>query len=88
MPTDHGREVSDIEQHSTEVQVTSIEQAIALAELEVHKLGWKKDEFKVISSDFQGGVWRVMIERLPSTPGAHVVIEVTSDGKVTVLGGA
>ncbi|MCC6488191.1 MAG: hypothetical protein IT364_11895 [Candidatus Hydrogenedentes bacterium] len=72
----------------TNAPVTSLEQAIALAELEVHKLGWKKNEYEVTSSGLQGDVWWVEIWRIPMVPGGYVEIEITSGGKVTVFGGA
>jgi hypothetical protein len=64
-----------------------MEQAIALAEQEVLKLGWKKNEFEVGLSGSRDGLWWVEMVNLPPTPGGHVTVEITSNGKVTVVPG-
>lgn len=58
-------------------------QAVAVAEAEVHKRGWK--EIEVGSASQEAGIWQVTIWRLPKVPGGHAVIEVSKAGVVVAF---
>ncbi len=56
------------------------EQAVAIAEQEVTRRGWK--ELEVVSSNLEGKHWVIMLERLPKVWGGHATVEVSTNGKV------